>query len=103
MRSAERCDASTGGGVFDDASAIRFVAWTGLSDDYRGAVEVIRRGAATQSIRNPFASLISDSNLPDALKATVKAEASLPSLSSRWSWRGNLSASSWPITKPLTP
>jgi PAS domain S-box-containing protein len=61
--------------LFDDAGVMRFVAWTGLSEQYRRAVE--DHSPWTREARDPQPICIADvdaSDLPGSLKATVKAE-----------------------------
>src|SRR5215472_18448070 len=61
--------------VFDDAGVVRFVAWRGLSDGYRKAVEGHSRW--TRDTRNPQPITMDDvdaAELDASLKATVKAE-----------------------------
>ena len=61
--------------LFDDAGVMRFVAWTGLSEQYRRAVE--GHSPWTREVRDPQPICIADvdaSDLPGSLKATVKAE-----------------------------
>ena len=61
--------------MFDDASVMRFVAWRGLSENYRRAVE--GHSPWTADVRDPAPIVINDidqSDLEPALKATVKAE-----------------------------
>src|SRR5262249_38642607 len=61
--------------VFDDAGVMRFVAWGGLSDGYRKAVEGHSRW--TRDTRNPQPITMDDvdaAELDASLKATVKAE-----------------------------
>lgn len=69
------CDAALFEWSSSMRAAIRFVAWTGLSDDYRGAVDGHSPWSRDAVDPQPICITdISDSNLPDALKATVKAE-----------------------------
>ena len=61
--------------VFDDAGAMRFVAWAGLSEGYRLAVD--GHSPWTRDAVDPQPICIDDvaaSDLPESLKATVKAE-----------------------------
>ena len=61
--------------LFDDAGVMRFVAWTGLSEQYRRAVE--GHSPWTREVRDPQPICIADvdaSDLPGSLKATVKSE-----------------------------
>ena len=61
--------------LFDDAGVMRFVAWTGLSEQYRRAVE--GHSPWTRKVRDPQPICMADvdaSDLPGSLKATVKAE-----------------------------
>jgi len=61
--------------LFDKAGVMRFVAWRGLSDSYRQAVD----GHSPWKVgeRNPdpiFVSDIDDADEPEALKTTIRAE-----------------------------
>jgi PAS domain S-box-containing protein len=61
--------------LFDDAGVMRFVAWTGLSEQYRRADE--GHSPWTREVRNPQPICIADvdaSDLLGSLKATAKAE-----------------------------
>ena len=61
--------------LFDEAGAMRFVAWAGLSEDYRRAVD--GHSPWTRDVKDPQPICIADvatSDLPDTLKATVEAE-----------------------------
>ena len=61
--------------LFDETGTMRFVAWVGLSEDYRRAVE--GHSPWTREVKDPQPICIADvaaSDLPDALKATVEAE-----------------------------
>ena len=61
--------------LFDDAGVMKFVAWRGLSDGYRSAVE--GHSPWTREVSNPDPITIDDidaAELEDSLKATVKAE-----------------------------
>ena len=61
--------------LFDEACAMRFVAWAGLSEDYRRAVD--GHSPWTRDVKDPQPICIADvaaSDLLDALKATVEAE-----------------------------
>jgi PAS domain S-box-containing protein len=61
--------------LFDDAGVMRFVAWRGLSDGYRWAVD--GHSPWTRDMRKPDPICIDDldkSDLSDALKMTVKSE-----------------------------
>jgi PAS domain S-box-containing protein len=61
--------------LFDDAGILRFAAWRGLSDGYRQAVE--GHSPWTRDTRDPKRICIEDiqsSDIPEALKAIVKAE-----------------------------
>lgn len=61
--------------LFDDAGAMRFVAWAGLSEEYRRAVD--GHSPWTRDSVDPQPICIDDveaSDLPEPLKATVKAE-----------------------------
>jgi PAS domain S-box-containing protein len=61
--------------LFDDAEVMRFVAWTGLSQQYRRAIE--GHSPWTRKVRDPQPICIADvdaCDLPGSLKATVKAE-----------------------------
>ena len=61
--------------LFDDAGVMRFVAWSGLSDAYRQAVE--GHSPWTRETKDAQPICIDDievAEISDALKATVKAE-----------------------------
>jgi two-component sensor histidine kinase len=61
--------------IFDDAGVMKFVAWRGLSDRYRQAVE--GHSPWTRETKDPQPILIADvetADLDSSLKATVKAE-----------------------------
>jgi PAS domain S-box-containing protein len=61
--------------LFDDAGVMRFVAWIGLSEQYRRAIE--GHSPWTRKVRDPQPICIADvdaSDLAGSLKATVKAE-----------------------------
>jgi PAS domain S-box-containing protein len=61
--------------LFDDAEVMRFVAWADLSEGYRRAVD--GHSPWAPDARDPQPICIADiemSDLPDALKATIKAE-----------------------------
>jgi PAS domain S-box-containing protein len=61
--------------LFDDAGVMRFVAWTGLSEQYRRAIE--GHSPWTRKVRDPQPICIADvdaSDLPGSPKAAVKAE-----------------------------
>ena len=61
--------------LFDDAGVMRFVAWTGLSEQYRRAVD--GHSPWSRDVKDPQPICIADveaSDLPDPLKATVTAE-----------------------------
>lgn len=61
--------------VFDDSGTMRFIAWRGLSDDYRRAVD--GHSPWTKDTKEPQPICIQDidsADLDDALKATIKAE-----------------------------
>jgi two-component sensor histidine kinase len=61
--------------LFDNAGVMRFVAWRGLSDDYRRAVD--GHSPWTSDIRNPRPICIDDierAGIPKSLRATVRAE-----------------------------
>jgi PAS domain S-box-containing protein len=61
--------------VFDAAGVMRFVAWRGLSDAYRSAVE--GHSPWTRDVKDPHPICITDvqtAELPEPLKAVVKAE-----------------------------
>jgi PAS domain S-box-containing protein len=61
--------------LFDHADTMRFVAWRGLSDAYRLAVEGHSPWAREEPDPRPvYMSDISASDLPDELKQTIKAE-----------------------------
>ncbi len=60
---------------FDDAGAMRFIAWRGLSDGYRRAVD--GHSPWTKDTKDPLPICIENvdsADLDDALKATIKAE-----------------------------
>src|SRR5579871_944659 len=60
---------------FDHAGVMRFVAWRGLSDAYRHAVEGHSPWAPGEEAPRPVVvEDVSASDLPDALKATILAE-----------------------------
>jgi GAF domain-containing protein len=61
--------------LFDEAGAMRFVAWSGLSEGYRRAID--GHSPWTRDAVDPQPICIDDvgaSDLPEPLKATVKAE-----------------------------
>jgi PAS domain S-box-containing protein len=61
--------------LFDEADSMRFVAWRGLSDKYRRAVD--GHSPWTRNTKDPQPICIEDvgsADLSDALKATVKTE-----------------------------
>ena len=61
--------------IFDDAGVMRFVAWRELSEQYRRAVE--GHSPWTREVKDPQPICIEDvdaADLPESLKATVKAE-----------------------------
>src|SRR6185295_15521854 len=61
--------------LFDEAGVMRFVAWRGLSDGYRRAVD--GHSPWSRDTKDPQPICIADighSELPEPLKATVKAE-----------------------------
>ena len=61
--------------LFDESDLMRFVAWRGLSDDYRRAVE--GHSPWTRDVKDPQPICISDvetADLAEDLKATVTAE-----------------------------
>ena len=61
--------------LFDAAGVMRFVAWRGLSDSYRRAVE--GHSPWTRDVKDPHPICIADvetADLPEPLKAVVKAE-----------------------------
>ena len=61
--------------LFDAAGIMRFAAWRGLSDDYRLAVE--GHSPWTRDVKDPQPLCIRDvetADLPEPLKATVRAE-----------------------------
>ena len=61
--------------LLDDAGAMRFVAWTGLSEAYRCAVD--GHSPWSRDVRDPEPICFADvdaSDLTEALKTTVKAE-----------------------------
>jgi len=61
--------------LFDETDKMRFVAWAGLSEEYRRAVD--GHSPWTREVKDPQPICIADvatSDLPDALKATVEAE-----------------------------
>jgi PAS domain S-box-containing protein len=61
--------------LFDETGTMRFVAWVGLSEDYRRAVD--GHSPWTREVKDPQPICIADvatSDLPDDLKATVEAE-----------------------------
>ncbi len=61
--------------LFDDAGVMRFVAWTGLSEQYRRAIE--GHSPWTREVRDPQPICIADvdaSDVAGSLKATVRAE-----------------------------
>ena len=61
--------------LFDASGVMRFVAWRGLSDDYRRAVEGHSPWARDAKDPQPISiEDIGSADMPDALKATVKAE-----------------------------
>jgi PAS domain-containing protein len=61
--------------LFDTAGVMRFVAWRGLSNSYRSAVE--GHSPWARDVKDPAPICIADvetADLPEPLKATVKAE-----------------------------
>ena len=61
--------------LFDDSDSMRFIAWRGLSDGYRGAVD--GHSPWTKDTKDPLPICIQDIDsayLDDTLKATIKAE-----------------------------
>lgn len=61
--------------VFDDSGVARFVAWRGLSDEYRAAVEGHCPWHPGQKNPEPiFVEDIEKTSEPDGLKAVIKAE-----------------------------
>lgn len=61
--------------LFDDSGVMRFVAWRGLSDDYRRAVEGHSPWKAGERDPQPVCiEDISTAEIPEALKAVVQAE-----------------------------
>ena len=61
--------------LFDDAGCMRFITWSGLSDDYRRAVD--GHSPWTKDTKDPLPICIENidsADLADALKTTVKAE-----------------------------
>ena len=71
--------------LFDETNAMRFVAWRGLSDGYRKAVDGHSPWAA--DAHDPQAICVDDvagADMPDALKAVVRRKASAPWHSFRW-------------------
>jgi transcriptional regulator with GAF, ATPase, and Fis domain len=61
--------------LFDDLGCMRFVAWRGLSDDYRRAVD--GHSPWTKDTKDPLPICIENvdsADLDDTLKATIKAE-----------------------------
>jgi GAF domain-containing protein len=61
--------------LFDESGVMRFVGWRGLSDGYRGAVD--GHSPCARDTKDPQPICIEDigrAELPDPLKATVKAE-----------------------------
>lgn len=61
--------------LFDDAGVMRFVAWRGLSDDYRRAVE--GHSPWTRETKDPQPICIADignASIAEPLRATVKSE-----------------------------
>jgi GAF domain-containing protein len=61
--------------LFDESGVMRFVGWRGLSDGYRRAVD--GHSPWTRDTKDPQPICIKDigrAELPDPLKATVKAE-----------------------------
>jgi len=61
--------------LFDASGVMRFVAWRGLSDDYRRAVEGHSPWAREEKDPQPIAiEDVSSADIPESLKATVKAE-----------------------------
>jgi GAF domain-containing protein len=61
--------------LFDELGVMRFVAWRGLSDGYRRAVD--GHSPWTRDTKDPQPICIEDvgsADLPETLKATVKAE-----------------------------
>ncbi|MFL5260695.1 MAG: PAS domain S-box protein [Hyphomicrobiales bacterium] len=61
--------------LFDEAGVMRFVAWRGLSDEYRRAVEGHSPWAPDDANPIPVClASIAEADIPDSLKATVAAE-----------------------------
>ncbi len=61
--------------LFDDSDSMRFIAWRGLSDGYRRAVD--GHSPWTKDTKDPLPICIQDidsADLDDTLKATIKAE-----------------------------
>ena len=61
--------------LFDDSGSMRFIAWRGLSDGYRRAVD--GHSPWTKDTKEPLPICIENidsADLDDALKATIKAE-----------------------------
>ena len=61
--------------LFDDAGVVRFVAWTGLSEEYRRAVD--GHSPWSSDVKDPEPICIADieaSDLPEPLKSTVRLE-----------------------------
>jgi len=61
--------------LFDDSGAMRFIAWRGLSDGYRRAVD--GHSPWTKDTKDPLPICIENidnADLDDALRATIKAE-----------------------------
>ena len=61
--------------TFDHSGVMRFIAWRGLSDDYRRAVEGHSPWARDAKEAQPICvENVDEADLPETLKATVKAE-----------------------------
>ena len=61
--------------TFDHSGVMRFIAWRGLSDDYRRAVEGHSPWARDAKEPQPICvENVDEADLPETLKATVKAE-----------------------------
>ncbi len=72
--------------LFDNHEVMRFVAWRGLSDEYRKATN--GHSPWKPDEKDPGTDLHErcqrGSDLSDSLRATIKAKGSAPSRSSRW-------------------
>lgn len=61
--------------IFDDSGAVRFVAWRGLSDQYRAAVDGHSPWGPDDSDPKPIAvDAVDEGEFPPALKETIKSE-----------------------------